>query len=59
VGAWHCSKEGDKTQQAILFSLLQKQFSPLHATTQLAVPKKNVNAPDRKSFKVLKIFENI
>jgi hypothetical protein len=37
---------------------ITKKILPLHATTQLAVPKKNVYAPDRKSFKILKIFEN-
>jgi hypothetical protein len=54
VCAWHCSKEGDKTQQAIVFMPLQEFFSPLRATTQLAVPKKNVFAPDQKSLKKLK-----
>jgi hypothetical protein len=41
---------GSKTQQAIVFSPLKEFFSPLRATTQLAVHKKNVFAPDQKSF---------
>jgi hypothetical protein len=35
-----------------------KKIAQFHATTQLAVPKKNMNAPDQKSFKIFKIFEN-
>jgi hypothetical protein len=37
---------------------LQETFSPLRATTQLAVPKKNVFAPDQQSFKFYFIFKN-
>jgi hypothetical protein len=47
--------EGNKTQQAIVFSPLQPIFSPLGATTQLALHRRNVFAPDQTKFK---IFEN-
>jgi hypothetical protein len=49
VCAWHCSKEGDKTQQAIVFLPLQKN-SRRYAQQQPTVPKKNVFAPDQQSF---------
>jgi hypothetical protein len=48
--------EGDKTQQAIVFMPLQEIFSSLRATTQLAVHKKNVFAPDQKSFGQKSVF---
>jgi hypothetical protein len=51
---WYCSKEEDKTQQVLVFLPLQEIFSPLRATAQLAVHKKNMFAPDQKSLKIEK-----
>jgi hypothetical protein len=56
--AWQCSKEGDKTQQTILFSPFQEFFSR-YAQQQSWPSIKNVFAPDKKSLKSLKKkFEN-